>query len=202
MNAPTLDSTATPAALHGAEDAALVARCRQGDGTAWNALVLRHQRLVYAVAMRMGLDTHGAADVLQTVFTRLLQHLPRVAEPTRLQAWIATTAKREALLQVRRARRTVSMTVDDDEDGEADTWDWADESPRPEQALDGLQQLSELRRALDRLDERSRTLLLLLFRADEDKVPYDEIARRMGIPVGSIGPTRARCLAKLRKLMA
>jgi RNA polymerase sigma factor (sigma-70 family) len=200
MDTATIPIESTPT-LQGAEDAALVARCRVGDATAWNALVHRHQRLIYALAMRCGLDEHGAADVLQTVFSRLLQHLPRIADPTRLQGWLAITAKREALLQVRRSRRTVSMTIDDDDDDGDGGWDWADESPRPDESLEALQQLADVRRALDRLDERSRTLLLLLFRADEDKLPYDEIARRMNIPVGSIGPTRARCLAKLRKLI-
>jgi len=185
----------------GAEDAALVERCRQGESAAWTALVKRHQRLVYAVVMRLGLDEHGAADVFQTVFTRLLQHLPRIADPTRLQGWIAVTAKREALLQLRRSRRTVSMSRDEDDDDAAD-WDFADQGPRPGDALDELQQLDRLRHALDRLDERSRTLLLLLFRADDEKIPYDEVARQMGMSIGSIGPTRARCLEKLRKLMA
>jgi RNA polymerase sigma factor (sigma-70 family) len=193
---------ATAPVAPGAEDAALVARCRAGDGSAWDALVQRHQRLVYALAMRIGLDEHGAADILQTVFARLLQHLPRIAEPARLQGWIAITAKREALLQLHRSRRTVSMSIaDDGDDDRASAWDIADDAAQPDAVLQDLQQLAELRRALDRLDQRSRSLLLLLFRADDDKLPYDEVARRMGIPVGSIGPTRARCLDKLRKLM-
>jgi RNA polymerase sigma factor (sigma-70 family) len=202
MDTATMPTESTTPTLQGAEDAALVARCRARDATAWTALVHRHQRLIYALAMRCGLDQHGAADVLQTVFTRLLQHLPRIADPARLQGWVAITAKREALLQMRRSRRAVSMTIDDgdDDDGEC-SWDRTDESPRPDESLEALQQLADVRRALDRLDERSRTLLLLLFRADEDKLPYEEVARRMNIPVGSIGPTRARCLAKLRKLM-
>ena len=185
----------------GAEDAALVARCRSGDGAAWTALVKRHQRLVYAIVMRLGLDEHSAADVFQTVFSRLVAHLPRIAEPERLQGWIAVTAKREALLQLRRSRRTVSMSRDSDDD-ESDDWDFADDSPLPGDALDELQQLDRLRHGLDRLDERSRTLLLLLFRADDEKIPYDEVARQMGMQIGSIGPTRARCLEKLRRLMA
>lgn len=202
MNVLLAHTPADTPASPGAEDAALVLRCRAGDAAAWNTLVRRHQRLVYALATRIGLDGHGAADVLQTVFARLLQHLPRIAEPARLQGWIAITAKREALLQLRRSRRHVSMSVDSADDDEQATWDWIDEAPRPDEALHEMQQLADLRRALDQLDERSRTLLLLLFRADEEKLPYDEIARRIGIPVGSIGPTRARCLAKLRKLMA
>jgi RNA polymerase sigma factor (sigma-70 family) len=185
----------------GAEDAALVARCRNGDSAAWAALVKRHQRLVYAIVTRLGLDEHSAADVFQTVFARLVQHLPRIVDPERLQGWIAVTAKREALLQLRRSRRTVSMSRDDDDDEGAD-WDFADGAPRPGDALDQLQQLDRLRHGLDRLDERSRKLLLLLFRADDEKVPYDEVARQMGMSIGSIGPTRARCLAKLRRLMA
>jgi RNA polymerase sigma factor (sigma-70 family) len=185
----------------GAEDAALVARCRNGDNNAWTALVKRHQRLVYAIVMRLGLDEHSAADVFQTVFARLVQHLPRIVDPERLQGWIAVTAKREALLQLRRSRRTVSMSRDDDDDDAAE-WDFADSASRPGDALELLQQIDRVRHGLDRLDERSRDLLLLLFRAEDEKIPYDEVARRMGMSIGSIGPTRARCLAKLRRLMA
>ncbi len=192
-----------PAAPHndGAEDAVLVARCREGDAAAWRLLVNRHQRLVYAIVMRLGLDEHGAADVFQTVFARLVQHLPQIVDPTRLRGWIAVTAKRETLLQLRRGRRTVSMTREGDEDDETPDWDLIDESPRPGDALDELQQLARLRNAMDQLDKRSRTLLLLLFRADGEKVAYEDVAQQLGLPVGSIGPTRARCLDKLRKLM-
>jgi RNA polymerase sigma factor (sigma-70 family) len=190
-----------PVATGSLEDTALVERCRRGDSSAWTALVKRHQRLVYAIVMRIGLDEHGAADVFQTVFERLIEHLPRIIDPSRLGGWIAVTAKREALLQLRRSRRNVSMSRDDDSDGEAPDWEFADDAAMPDEALDELQQLARLRHGLDRLDERSRTLLLLLFRADDEKVPYDDVARQMGMPVGSIGPTRARCLAKLRKLM-
>jgi RNA polymerase sigma factor (sigma-70 family) len=169
------------------------------------AATARHGRrwssAISAWSMRLGLDEHSAADVFQTVFARLVQHLPRIVDPERLQGWIAVTAKREALLQLRRSRRTVSMSRDDDDDEGAD-WDFADGAPQPGDALDLLQQLDRLRHGLDRLDERSRKLLLLLFRADDEKVPYDEVARQMGMSIGSIGPTRARCLAKLRRLMA
>lgn len=203
--APKLAPVAVdPQSTGSLEDVALVERCRRGDPGAWNALVKRHQRLVYAIVTRIGLDEHGAADVFQTVFARLIEHLPRIVDPSRLGGWIAVTAKREALLQLRRARRNVSMTRSNDDgdgDGDAPEWEFTDDAAMPDQALDELQQLASLRRALDRLDERSRTLLLLLFRADDEKVPYDEVARQMGMPVGSIGPTRARCLAKLRKLM-
>ena len=193
------------------DDAHLVARCRQGDAGAWAALVQRYQRLVYAVVRRIGADEHGAADVFQTVFTRLLQHLPKLEDPSRLQAWIVTTAKREALLQRQRAQRTVSMHRGTDEAGgdagsDAAGWsaDWepADDAAGPEQQLGDLQQLQAVRLAMDRLDARCRDLLALLFTDDDERVPYDEVGRRLGLPVGSIGPTRARCLGKLRALLA
>ena len=183
------------------DDATLVARCRQGDSSAWQALVMRYQRLVYAIVRRMGDDEHAAADVFQTVFSRLLQHLPKLADPSRLQAWIVTTAKREALLQRRRAQRTVSMHRSGDDGEAAPDWEPADDADGPEQQLDDLQQLHAVRLALDRMDERCRNLLGLLFSDADERVPYDEVARRLGLPVGSIGPTRARCLSKLRSLL-
>ena len=181
--------------------AALVARCRAGDEAAWAALVRRYQRLVQAIVMRAGLDAHVAADVFQTVFSRLLEHLPRLTQPDRLQAWIVTTAKREALRERRLAGRTVSMTRSDDDAGDGIEDTVADDAPLAEHALADLQQLDLVRHGLDRLDARCRDLLLLLFRDDDDRVAYDEVARRMAIAVGSIGPTRARCLGKLRRLV-
>ena len=179
------------------DDASLVARCRAGDGRAWEALVKRYQRLVYTVVGRVGLDAHAAADVFQTVFTRLVQHLPRLSKPEKLQAWVVTTAKREALLARRIGLRTVSTTRQDDEA----EFDLPDDAPLAEDALAELQQLDLLRHGLDRLDERCRELLLLLFRDEDDKLPYDEVGRRLGMPQGSIGPTRSRCLDKLRRLV-
>ena len=139
------------------DDATLVARCREGDAAAWAVLVKRYQRLVYAIVMRAGLDEHTAADVFQTVFSRLVQHLSRLTRPDRLQAWIVTTAKREALLARRLAQRNVSMTRDDD-DAQAPSFEdeLADESPLAEQQLSELQQLDLLRNGLDRLDGRCR----------------------------------------------
>lgn len=182
-------------------DAALVARCQRGEQAAWALLVKRYQRLVYAVVRRIGLDEHAAADVFQTVFSRLVTHLPRIADPSRLQAWIVTTAKREALLQRSRGMRAVSMTREDDEGQDGGDWDVADEAPVAEEALEALQQAELIRRGLEQLDERCRNLLTLLFTDEDERPAYDEVARRVGMPVGSIGPTRSRCLDKLRRLV-
>ncbi len=185
-------------------DAALIARCKNGDGAAWQALVHRYQRLVYAIVRRIGLDEHAAADVFQTVFMRLLEHLPRLTQLDRLQAWIVTTSKREALLQRKRGLRNVSMTrADEDDSGNSASaeWDIADDALLPEDALAELQAQNQVKLAMAQLDARCRDLLTLLYRDDDDKVAYDEVATRMAMPVGSIGPTRARCLGKLRKLV-
>lgn len=184
------------------EDASLVLRCLRGDGAAWAALVQRYQRLVYAIVRRTGLDEHAAADVFQTVFERLVQQLSRIADPSRLQAWIVTTTKREALLQRQRGQRNVSMTRADESQDESSEWDMADEAPIAEEVLAELQQLNQLRTALDRLDARCRDLLLLLFRDEDNKLSYEEVARRMSTTVGSIGPTRSRCLDKLRRFVS
>jgi RNA polymerase sigma factor (sigma-70 family) len=182
------------------EDTLLVARCLRGEVAGWDGLVRRYQRLVYTVALRIGLDEHAAADVFQSVFQRLMQHLPSLRDPTRLQAWIVTTAKREALRQRERGSRTVSMTAPDDDDEQAQ-WDIADESPLPEEALEQLQVQDRVRDAMERLDARCRDLLTLLFSEADEGIPYEDVAVRLSMPVGSIGPTRARCLAKLRTLV-
>jgi RNA polymerase sigma factor (sigma-70 family) len=155
------------------------------------------------VAMRMGMDQHAAGDVFQTVFARLVQHLPKLAQPERLQAWIVTTAKREALRVRQVGQRTMSLTrPEEDTDNSPGLEETlADDAPGAEAALSDLQQLHLLRQGLDRLDQRCRDLLLMLFRDEDDHLAYDEVARRLDMPLGSIGPTRNRCLAKLRKLV-
>jgi RNA polymerase sigma factor (sigma-70 family) len=183
------------------DDASLVARCNRGESAAWTVLVQRYQRLVYSIARRVGLDEHGAADVFQTVFARLVQQLVKISDPSRLQAWIVTTTKREALLQRQRGQRNVSMTRSDDAADESSEWEFADETPIAEEALEDLQQLNELRVALERLDTRCRDLLLMLFRDEDERMSYDEVARKLGTTVGSIGPTRSRCLDKLRRMV-
>lgn len=188
------------------DDAALIRSCLDGQGSAWRRLVRRYQSLVFAVARRARLDEHAAGDVLQTVFMRLYENLPRIRQPERLHAWIVTTAKRETLLALRHANRQVSLDELRDAsagpDGDGAAWDPPADDPLPDAVLDELQQHHRLRRALERLDERCRELLTILFADDEDRLPYAALAERLGIPVGSLGPTRLRCLAKLRKLMA
>lgn len=85
------------------------------------------------------------------------------------------------------------------EDGE--DWDMADGTPIPEELLSDLQEVHQVRVALDQLDDRCRELLILVFKDEDERLPYEEVASRLGMAVGSIGPTRSRCLGKLRRLL-
>ncbi|MFO1269330.1 MAG: sigma-70 family RNA polymerase sigma factor, partial [Rubrivivax sp.] len=126
------------------EDTVLISRCRAGDASAWEALVRRYQRLIYAIARRAGVSEEEAADIFQTVFMRLLQHVGHLAEPARLQAWIVTTAKREAWLVRGRSRRTVSPAAEDPP-GDAD--DPADDAPGPDDTVAHWQLLARVQLA-------------------------------------------------------
>ena len=165
-------------------------------------MVHRYQRLIYTVALRAGLGQDVAADVFQATFVRLHEHVHRLREPDRLRAWLVTTAKREALLLRARLIRDVPLT---DEQGEATAAghalnDQADPDPLPETQLAALQQLDLMRRAVERLDAKSQRWVELLF-LQEEPMPYTEVAALLGTSVGSIGPTRARLLSKIRALM-
>lgn len=188
-------------------DADLVRACRDGHQAAWSALVRRYQRLVYTVPRRAGLPDEAAADVFQTSFARLFEFLDRLDDASRVRAWLVTTAKRETLRLLEQQRRVVDLAVvDDRRDGgdDADDRDPLDRLPDPaplqDEALAQLQELDRLRRAVDRLEPRMRQFVELLF-LQEEPLPYAEIAARLGIAEGSIGPTRARCLAKLRQML-
>ncbi len=164
----------------------------------------RFQRLIYTVPRRAGLSEEMAADVFQICFEKLLKHIDRIDDPSRIRAWLVTTAKRETLQIISQSRRIVDLagTASADDADDSDPLDrFADPAPLPEALLADLQEQDLVRRAMERLEPRSRQLLELLFLQDPP-LPYADIAERLGISEGSIGPTRTRCLAKLRNLMA
>jgi RNA polymerase sigma factor (sigma-70 family) len=185
-------------------DSELIERCRAGHQTAWNALVRRFQRIVYTVPRRAGLPDEVAADVFQTVFARLFEHLDRIDDPSRIHAWLVTTAKRETLRLLEQSKRITDLhpaTGAAEDDDDSDPLDrLPSDDPLPEQLLSDLQQQDRVRRAVSELDDKSRQLVELLF-LQEEPPSYAEIAARLGIPEGSIGPTRARCLDKLRAIL-
>lgn len=181
------------------DDHLLIQHCRAGRQGAWATLVRRFQRLVYTVPLRAGLGEAAAADVFQTTFARLVEHLGSIDDGARVRAWLVTTARRETLRVLAQRARTVSLN--DDDDAAADAVEATPSpGPLPETILSELQQHDRLRRAVDRLDPKARQFVELVFLQDEAPT-YDEISSRLGIAIGSIGPTRARCLAKLRALL-
>jgi RNA polymerase sigma factor (sigma-70 family) len=183
-------------------DAELVQRCRDNNQAAWNVLVRRYQRLIYTVPRRAGLSEEQAADVFQIAFSRLYEHIDRLGDASRVQAWLVTTAKRESLRLVELGRRQVDLSAapGEDDDGSDPLDRFASDSPLPEDLLTDLQQQDRLMRAVAKLDEKSRRFVELLFLQDE-ALPYSEIAAQLGIAEGSIGPTRARCVEKLRAIL-
>ena len=175
-------------------DEDLLRACRRGDAAAWETLLRRYQRLVYAVPRRAGLDEDAAADVFQDVFATLLENAESIEQPSRLHAWLVTTARRKTWLAIKRSRRTLSLDDPEGEEGEYSSV--RDEGLLPDELLGQLEEQHLVRAALAALDERCRRLLTMLF-CRADTPPYSEIAASLGTTEGSIGPTRARCLKKL-----
>jgi RNA polymerase sigma factor (sigma-70 family) len=178
-------------------DEALIHACRRGDQAAWEQLIERYQRLIYSIPRRAGLDEDQAADVFQRVFAALVQKLDQIEQPERIGAWLTTTARRE-VWRITRRERFVTSFSSDVEDLAADL---PDDMPAPDEMLVRLEEQHKVRTALAALDERCRRLLILLFYRSEP-AHYAEIAAALGTSEGSIGPTRARCLQKLRRLLS
>jgi RNA polymerase sigma factor (sigma-70 family) len=170
----------------------VVAEAAAGVGAAWEILVDRFGGLVVAIARRCRLSDADVAEVSQTTWLRLVENLDRIEQPERLGAWLATTSRRESL---RIATRRVVLSATDE------LYLMADDEVDPLDA--GLlkdEQLLMIRIATERLAPRCRRLLGLLM-GDED-LPYKEIAEQLRMPIGSIGPTRGRCLEHLRQILA
>ena len=188
MTAPASSrSSSTAAALP-----ELVAAAVTGNRTAWDTLVQRFAPLITTVTRRFGMTPSDADDVRQNVWLHLVEHLTDIREPRALPGWIVTTTRREAL-RVLSARRRVEV-VDPQTDPRLDTATTSE----PDANLLQAERREAVHAGLAELQAPQRNLLLLTF-ADSDN-SYRQISRRLDIPIGSIGPTRARCLHKLRNI--
>jgi len=179
-----------------ATDKELLLLCRQGNESSWQALVDRYQRLVYAVPRRAGLNEDQAGEVFQEVFVTLFEKMNEINEPDRLHAWLVTTARRKTWRLLSKERSLQSMQTGEDDEALV----VVDDSPLPDETLVRLAEQHRIRAALAGLDDRCQQLLIMLYYQTETP-PYSEIAAILGTPEGSIGPTRARCLKKLLKLL-
>jgi RNA polymerase sigma factor (sigma-70 family) len=172
----------------------LVQASASGSDTAWNELVRRYAPLVMAIARSYRLAGTDAQDVSQTVWLRLVEHLPHLREPDALPGWLVTTTRRECGRQIKHGWRVLPVDPhSDDAMNKGTTGDLDDDILRAElrQALrDGLRELPER-------DQR-----LLELRAGDPPKSYDEISQLLDLKVGSIGPTLRRSLDKLRETTA
>ncbi|HJT29102.1 MAG TPA: sigma-70 family RNA polymerase sigma factor [Pyrinomonadaceae bacterium] len=179
-----------------ATDKELLIACRQGSESSWASLVERYQRLVYAVPRRAGLNEDQASEVFQEVFVTLFEKMNEINEPDRLHAWLVTTARRKTWRWLSKDRSRQSAHTDEDDEALV----VIDDSPLPDETLVRLEEQYRIRKALAGLDPRCQKLLTMLYYQAEPP-SYSEIAAILGTPEGSIGPTRARCLKKLLKLL-
>ena len=180
-------------------DAELVRLCRAGDQAAWNELVGRYQRLIYAIPRRAGLSDEQAADVFQEVFLTLLQKINDIEQPDRIRAWMVTTAKFKTWSIVRGEKGFYSPETD--EEMEAEMANLRDNSPLADDMLIELEEQHLIRSALKRLEERCRQIISMIYLRDP-AASYVEVAKAIGVGETSISPLRSRCLKKLEKILS
>jgi RNA polymerase sigma factor (sigma-70 family) len=173
------------------EDAALVARCLEGDETAWAALIDKYKRLIYAIPFRYGATGDDADDIFQQVCIELYHELEKLRDAGALRPWLITvTARRSLRWKTRRLNR-----------GEVNLEEAPETSACESQvSLESLERGQMVIEALGRVPPRCRTMIERLFFEDPPR-PYGELARELGLARGSIGFIRGRCLDKLRKVL-
>jgi RNA polymerase sigma factor (sigma-70 family) len=170
----------------------LVTRARNGDQHAWDTIVERYAPLVWSICRDYRLSRADTDDVGQTVWLHLVAQLDKVRDPAALAGWIATTTRRECGKVCRAAQRSPTAW------GELDVGNILDTGAEPADAgLLAAERHAALRQAFACLPRSCQQLLAILI--EDPPLPYAQISARLGIPVGSIGPTRSRCLQKLRR---
>ncbi len=175
-------------------DPELIEACLNGKSQAWEVLLFRYQRLIYSIPLRYGLQEHDANDIFQNVSLILIENLARLRNRQRLGAWLAITTRRECWRMLRQQRQVASAQ---------DTVPLDEQIPTnllSEEDFLTMERQSIIHSAVDMLGGPCKELLKLLFYADP-RPAYSEIAGKLSIPEGSIGPTRARCLEKMMKIL-
>ncbi len=195
------DANLTPEEWQQCDVGQLVEACLDGHGAAWEELLRRYQRLIYSIPIHAGMSHADAAEVFQTVCIKLLKKLSTLREQEKLAKWIITTTTRESwrLARRHRADRTSAAAK-----GNADVYELKDLAARlPLQDEEQIiwQRRQIISEAVAALNDKCRDLITLLF-LSADEPSYEEISERLQMPLSSIGPTRARCLEKLKKKLA
>ena len=175
------------------EPTVALAAAANGDQRAWDTIINRYSDLVWTIARSFRLNVADAADVSQATWLRLVEHLGDIRDGERLGAWLATTARREAIGLMRRGHRDIPIESTGLAESDEDTGE------TPEQHILRDEQDTLLWKAFRRLGGQCQRLLRVLL--VDPPPPYTEIGAALDMPVGSIGPTRARCLSTLRTLL-
>lgn len=177
----------------------LVTSAAGGDKAAWKALVERFSGIIWAVARAHRLSVADAEEVFQTTWLRLIEHIGEIRDPDRIGGWLATTARRETIRRLRTTQRFWPVS-------DMDVLDGRDDDPTPEstlidieEAADHAERARRMWSAFQQLPENCQKLLRMLMATPPPR--YAEVAAALAIPVGSIGPTRGRCLNQLREVM-
>jgi RNA polymerase sigma factor (sigma-70 family) len=173
----------------------LVTCARNGDKQAWDAIVERYAPLIWSICRRYRLADADAHDVGQSVWLKLVDQLDRLRDPATLPGWLATTSRRECGRVLRASRGPDAVGYELDAETLPD-----DQAKMAERELLVAERHAALREALRHLPPSCQRLVAVL--VEDPPVPYAVISARLGIPVGSIGPSRARCLDKLRRYPA
>lgn len=176
-------------------DDAIIAACRAGDTDAWMRMVRRYERLVFSVPLHHGLSHAEAQDVVQMTFAALLSQIDALQPGSNLGAWLCTVARRNTWRIFKKTARELQPAND---------VDWEELArvlgERDAEVFEHWEVAQWLDRGLARLDERCRNLLLALYFGEQTPT-YSELAAKLDIALGSVGPTRARCLEKLRNIL-
>ena len=167
-------------------DAGLVEGCLKGDQQSWEVLIRKYQNLIYSVPINYRFSVQDAADVFQSVCVILLRNLKTLRNVETLSAWIYVTTRRQCWKMAKKTSKEVELV------------EFEQQSEEPEAEKLVLQH--QVRSGLQQLSEKCRDLLQALYYSDPP-LSYEEITRDLGIPYGSIGPTRARCLERLQKIL-
>jgi RNA polymerase sigma factor (sigma-70 family) len=179
-------------------DRGLIRRCRQGNAGAWRQLLKKYERLVYSIPLRYGLSRDEAADIAQITFTILIQSLDGLPEDSRLGPWLVTVARRHTWRLLERNRReSASERLEGADVAESAVLLGKSDAD----SIEHWELTEWLDVGLSKLNEPCRELLLALYFQPEG-TSYAEVAERLGMPIGSIGPRRARCLKSLKQVLS
>jgi RNA polymerase sigma factor (sigma-70 family) len=170
----------------------LVRLAASGDGHAWEELVDQYARLIRSVIWQFRLSDGDAADIAQTTWMRLIEHIDRIEHPERLASWLVATTRNECLRYLASRKRIVLSP-------EGTLFDGPAQGSEIDEALLAAERAEVIRDAIAMLPPRWQRLMEMLMA--DPPASYAEISEELGLPVGSIGPTRGRCIARLRELV-